>query len=366
MQSTLTSTQQHWNNTTLNYDIEKYNWPAWALSVIQEIAPQVTELETMHEVLSASEVVKVSRHVQNACSRKDFMQMFDEFVASFVPQKIDNKQYMIQRQGTLRVVLPNQASVGRRLMFHQGIWVGNGRGCRTIWTPFTEARGTNTMQIMPLEESRVLTQRVYKEQMSLDEFEQEALQHTFPVTLKPGQSHLFFQEHIHGNVNNVEGYTRVSMDMRVLIQGEDPGRRIPGGYFRLPGDYEAAIPGDYTDKLVHTYTGWNSDFCKGIPFPMQQSIIDKYCINNKMDYVDYKTENEHLDWLPSLRSYIKEQPDALVLLSIFALPDNKQWRDEILELAIENNVELHFANELLSLKSRDDLKRIQTYREFAL
>ena len=130
MQSTLTSTQQHWNNATLNYDIEKYNWPAWALSVIQEIAPQVTELETMHEVLSASEVVKVSRHVQNACSRKDFMQMFDEFVASFVPQKIDNKQYMIQRQGTLRVVLPNQASVGRRLMFHQGIWVGNGTAIR--------------------------------------------------------------------------------------------------------------------------------------------------------------------------------------------------------------------------------------------
>ena len=37
----LTPTQEHWNNATLDYDLEKFNWPAWALSVIQEVAPQV-------------------------------------------------------------------------------------------------------------------------------------------------------------------------------------------------------------------------------------------------------------------------------------------------------------------------------------
>ena len=125
--------QLHWDNKTVNYDIEKYNWSAWALSVIQEVAPKVTELETLHEVLTPSEIVKVSQHVQNACVRRDFMERFDEFVESIVPQRIDNKRYMIQRQGTLRVVIPQQSKVGRRLAFHQGIFVGNGRGCRTIW-----------------------------------------------------------------------------------------------------------------------------------------------------------------------------------------------------------------------------------------
>ena len=86
---------------------------------------------------------------------------------------------------------------------------------------------------------------------------------------------------------------------------------------------------------------------------------------NKITFNDYKAENEHLDWLPSLRSYIEEKPHAIVMLSIFALPDNKQWRDEILHLALDNNVELHFANEYLSLKSVDDLERVKTYREFA-
>ena len=89
----LPASQIHWNNKTYNYDLEKYNWPQWALSVVQEVAPQVKKLETLHEVLSASDVVKVSKHVQNACSRKDFMERFDEFVASFVPDKIENRKY---------------------------------------------------------------------------------------------------------------------------------------------------------------------------------------------------------------------------------------------------------------------------------
>ena len=127
---TLSNTEIEWDNKTLNYDLDKYNWPAWALSVIQEVAPQVTELETMHEVLNPTEIVRVSQHVQNACNRKDFMERFDDFAASVVPQRIANKRYMIQRQGTLRVVLPDQAKEGRRLWFHQGVFVGNGRGCR--------------------------------------------------------------------------------------------------------------------------------------------------------------------------------------------------------------------------------------------
>jgi hypothetical protein len=129
----LTDTQIEWDNNTLNYDLEKYNWPAWALSVIQGVAPVVKELETLHTVLTPTEIVQVANHVQNACSRRDFMEKFDAFVAEYVPSRIDNKRYMIQRQGTLRVVIPNQSKVGRRLQFHQGIFVGNGRGCRTIW-----------------------------------------------------------------------------------------------------------------------------------------------------------------------------------------------------------------------------------------
>ena len=118
--------QQHWDNNTLNYDLKKYNFREWAINVIQEKFPKVIELEQIHNTLAPNEIVKLQMHVQNACSRKDFMQLFDAFVEEYIPPKIENKKYMIQRQGTLRVVIPQQAKAGRRLQFHQGVFVGNG------------------------------------------------------------------------------------------------------------------------------------------------------------------------------------------------------------------------------------------------
>jgi sporadic carbohydrate cluster protein (TIGR04323 family) len=363
---TLTPTQQHWDNNTLNYDLKKYNWPAWALSVIQEIAPQIKELETMHEFLTPAEIVRVSNHVQNACSRKDFMERFDEFALGIVPQRIEGKRFMIQRQGTLRVVIPNQAKVGRRLAFHQGIFVGNGRGCRTIWTPFTRAEKTNTMWMLDLEVSREITKKVLAEKWSMEKFEEESLKHAWPVTLQPGQSHLFFQEHIHGNVNNDEGYTRVSMDMRILIEGEEWGRRLPGGFMRLPGDHSVSDVMDYTGKSFITYAGWSSSFSKNIPLPMQRAIIEPYCVKNKISYNSYEFENEHMDWMPGLEYYIKERPDGIVLCSMYSLTDDVTRRSELLQLALELGVELHFANELCSLRNEEDLEKIETYLNFAV
>jgi sporadic carbohydrate cluster protein (TIGR04323 family) len=362
----LSNIQTEWNNKTLNYNLEKFNWPKWALEMIQEVAPKVTELETMHEVLSPSEIVKVSNHVQNSCSRRDFMEKFDAFVAEHVPQRIDNKRYMIQRQGTLRVVIPQQEKVGRRLAFHQGIFVGNGRGCRTIWTPFTEAKGTNTMWMLDLDISRDITKRVLAEKWSLEKFEEESLKHAWPVELKPGQSHLFFQEHIHGNVNNTEGYTRVSMDMRILIEGEECGRRLPGGFMRMPGDYSVAETLNCSNKQFITYAGWNSSFSKHIPFPMQRAIIEPYCQSNKINYTSYEFENEHMDWQPGLEHYIRQKPDGIVLCSIYSLTDDASRRAEILNLALELGVELHFANELIRLYNKDDLANIENYLNFAV
>ena len=47
------NTLEYWHNQTLNYNLEKYNFPKWALGVINEIFPQVRELESIHKILSA-------------------------------------------------------------------------------------------------------------------------------------------------------------------------------------------------------------------------------------------------------------------------------------------------------------------------
>ena len=357
---------EEWNNKTLDYDLERFNWPVWALGVVQEVAPHVSKLETMHEVLNPSEIVKVGKHVQNACSRKDFMERFDEFVEAYVPQRINSKRFMVQRQGTLRIVIPDQAKVGRRLQFHQGIFVGNGRGCRTIWTPFTEARATNTMWMVDLENSRRITKAFVTEKWSFEKLEEECLKVAFPVELNIGQSHLFMQEMLHGNVNNNEGYTRVSLDMRILIEGEEYGRRHPGGFMRFLGDHEVAQEKNYTGKSAITYAGWTSDFSRNIPLPMQRAIIDAYCEKNKIAYTSYEFENDHCDWQPSLEYFIKQCPDLIVLNSIYSLTDDTERRDKILQTAIDCGVELHFANEHVIVKTQEDIEKINSYLSFAV
>jgi len=363
--TSLLDTEQHWDNKNCEYNLQTYNWPAWTLKVIQEIAPEVTELEKLHTFLDPAGIVKVTQHVQNACSRQEFMTMFDQFANDIVPQRIDNKQYLVQRQGTLRVVVPNQSSYHRRLPFHNDFFAGNGRGLRTIWIPLTKSYYTNTMWMVDLPTSRRLAKQLVQEKWKLERFEKECMKYAFPVNLNPGQCHLFLQEHLHGNVNNEENYTRVSLDMRIMVRGEEYGRKTPGGYLRLPGDYGTPNK-DYSGKTFLTYASWNSEFSRHIPLPMQRSIIERYCSSNNIRYNEYAADFDHLDYQPALEQCIQHKPDGIVLTSMFSLTDDKTRRDELLDLALDLGVQLHFANECCALCNHSDLDKIQTYLNFGL
>ena len=51
---------------------------------------------------------------------------------------------------------------------------------------------------------------------------------------------------------------------------------------------------------------------------------------------------------------------------MYRITDDVQRRNELFDLALENNVELHFANELCFLKSKQDLEQINSYMNFAV
>jgi sporadic carbohydrate cluster protein (TIGR04323 family) len=98
---------------------------------------------------------------------------------------------------------------------------------------------------------------------------------------------------------------------------------------------------------------------------MQREVINKYCAKNNIKLNDYQFENEFLDWLPGLQGYIEQTTvGGIVLCSIYNLPDDQQRRQELLELAVANNTQLHFANELCSVRNQDDIKHIQRIFEF--
>jgi sporadic carbohydrate cluster protein (TIGR04323 family) len=353
-----------WDNQTLEYDLEKHNWPEFWLGVAREKFPQIETLETVHKVLDATQLVDLGRHLQNTCGEERFIKKVDAYYSECVPDLLDGEEWMLQRFFTIRMVIPNQAKEGRLLAFHQGIWVGNGLGLRTIWTPFTKCYGNNSMQIMGWEESDDLTKRCYDEKMSYDELQGECAKHCFPVTLDPGQAHLFQQHHIHGNFNNDTDITRWSMDGRVLPKGGHYHRKLPGGYFRFVGERDDVREVDTTKKWI-SYAGWNTEWTKELPLPMQRAIIGQYCDKHGIKINDYQFENEYVDWLPGLEKFITGYGiDAIVLCSINSLPQDPFRRHTLLQLAVDNNVELHFANELCSVRVQDDIKHIQHILEF--
>lgn len=217
---------------------------------------------------------------------------------------------------------------------------------------------------MGWEESDDLTKRCYEEKMSYDELQGECAKHCFPVTLEPGQAHLFQQHHIHGNFNNDTDITRWSMDGRVLPKGGHYHRKLPGGYFRFIGERDDVRDVDTTKKWI-SYAGWNTEWTKELPLPMQRAIIGQYCDKHGIKINDYQFENEYVDWLPGLEKFITGYGvDAIVLCSINSLPQDPFRRHTLLQLAVDNNVELHFANELCSVRIQDDIKHIQHILEF--
>ena len=353
-----------WDNQTIEYNLEKHNWPEFWLAVAKEKFPNIESLETVHKTLDVKEVSQLGAYLQQRTGDADFIERVDAYYQDVAPELLYDNEWMLQRFFTIRMVIPNQAKVGRLLQFHQGIWVGNGLGLRTIWTPFTECYGNNSMQIMGWDISDDITKKCYEEKWSYDKLQEECSKHCWPVTLKPGQAHCFQQHHIHGIFNNDTDITRWSMDGRILPKGGHYHRKLPGGYFRFLGEKDDVRQIDPNKKWV-SYVGWNSKFSSPIPLPMQRSIINQYCDKHSIVINDYQFENEYVDWLPGLEKFITGyNVDGIIMCSIYGLPDNPFRRHELLKLAVDNNIEIHFANELCSVREEKDIEHIQHIFKF--
>lgn len=356
--------QPECDRVTVKYDIKEHNWPEYWLKIAKQKFPKITTLEKVHEILSSNEIVQLGRHCQEACGTDEFADRVDKYFTHVVDKNIGYKEWLIQRYFTIRIVVPNQASEGRLLAFHQGIWVGNGLGLRTIWTPFTEVYDSNSMWVAPFEESVKITENIYKNEWDYDTIQKNCLESSKPIKLSPGQTYIFQQQHIHGNINNTSNITRWSMDGRILPKGGHYHRKMPGGYFRFVGERESNNI-NTSDKKWISYAGWNSNFSNFIPLPMQRSVIDQYCNKFNIKINDYQFENEYNDRFPGLEKYITGYNiDGIVICSIYCLPDNQERRVELLNLAVENNIELRFANELTSVKSKKDIEHIENIFEY--
>lgn len=360
----LSQSQEFFNNKTLDYAIDKYPLSEIVLDTIRKFYPEVKTLDTIHEVVPANKITELNHSVSHALLKTDYYDYYDQLVNDLVVPNIGT-DVLIQKFGNLRILVPNQDKVGSVLIFHQGRWVGNGLGLRTIWMPFTDCYETNTMQILDLDISREITRQSILEKWDYLQIQNACAENAWPVTLHPGQAHLFFQEHLHGNFPNRTGKTRVSMDIRLLVRDGQPHRKWPGAYFRKLFDRQYNTHLEIKpNEIVVTHGEYEGVKTKHIDLHFQTSVVKAYCQKRGYTFPYQGGDNEGTNYAFLDYQISNGGIDHMLLFSIFSLPDDPVHRLTLLETALKNKCRLHFCNEELVLETPEDLERIEYLRSF--
>jgi sporadic carbohydrate cluster protein (TIGR04323 family) len=269
------------------------------------------------------------------------------------------------------------------------MWYGHGMGTGTCWIPLTPCFGTNSMLVIDRRKSIELCNEALQNNWRQDKMQEVFFSHAEPVVAGPGKAFLFNQEIIHGNVPNQTDQTRVSVDFRMVVRGGKIRRKLVGGYYVLLNedlisnhktleDRESSMSKQANDEpevqrehsraegyTCISYVNNNTRITSGIPIVLQRLMMRDYCEPLGLKYTYEQLELEVMPYLPTLQHIItRDRPNEIVMYSVNALPENRELRDSLLDLALEYGVKLHFANEDFRFKSERDRKWIDDVLSF--
>lgn len=348
-----------------NYKEEEYYLSDIVLNCLQKYYPDIHDLSLLHESVPAKNIGELVKLIGKDLADTDFYQRFDEIISRYVLPILPT-DILVQKFGNIRITIPNQDKIGTVLPFHQGRWVGNGLGLMTIWMPFTKAYDSNSLQIIDINTSRKLTKESIRNNWSYEKLQDECISLCKPVNINTNQFLLFTQENIHGAIPNRTNKTRMSIDVRVLLRDSQPHRKWPGSYFRIIGDtniHSRNIKINQNENVI-TYAEYEGFKTKHMDLYFQTLVIKEYCIRMGYTFPHQTGDNEGRNH-SYLEYIIKEgNTDHILMFSIFSLPDNKERRQYLMNLALEYNCILHFANEEFVLDSQEMLHKIEYLRNF--
>jgi sporadic carbohydrate cluster protein (TIGR04323 family) len=378
LEESLTTT---WDAKVYAWDNSKYPFNEWILNRILGMGYKLDDLSYLHEAVPLNETYKVTKQLCADTNLPEFRRMLNRFVREvIVPLGKLRLPVAVQRFMNVRIMLPTTPELF--FPFHTGLLYGHGIASRSIWMPFCDVTKdedrSRSMQILSIKKSRELIQTAIDKRLSMDEMTELFGKESFQIKAGPGSACFFTQENIHGSGRpNTSGKTRVSMDFRVAegIYGDYLGRKIPAGYFHLIPDTEeeeerlAAQPrradAFFNGKNNIFYVANNTASTYGIPVHLQRYMLVDYCKKKNLEF-DYELfDLEDMTHLPTLKYLVTQRECNIVMYSIFALPEDEGYRNELLEAAVRRGCIIHFVNEDLQLANADDLNTIKKYLEFA-
>jgi sporadic carbohydrate cluster protein (TIGR04323 family) len=375
------SLTNEWDAQIMTYPNERFPFNEWIRDRIRKMGYPVEDLSTFHEVVPQAETYRVTKQLCADTNLPEFRRMLNRFVREVVVPKGKLRQPVaVQRFMNVRIMLPTTPEL--YFPFHTGLLYGHGVASRSLWMPFVDVTGdedkSRSMQIIPIKKSRELVKYAIDHRLKMHEMTELWGKHAHQIKAGPGSCCLFSQEHIHGSgMPNQTGKTRISMDFRIAeaLYGDLLGRKIPAGYFHLIPDTEeeeerrAALPPRELQfnngKPNIFYVANNTTATYGIPVHLQRYMLFDY-IGKKGLSCDYELfDLEDMLHCPTLLNLIEERNANTVMYSIFALPEDEDDRNHLLDTSLRRGNIIHFVNEGLQLVTQDDLDTIRRYLDFS-
>jgi sporadic carbohydrate cluster protein (TIGR04323 family) len=224
------------------------------------------------------------------------------------------------------------------------------------------------MQVVSWNDSISAMKEIHSKKLSTFEIEELCKKICWPTSINVGQSWLFNQGHIHGNVNNDTGMSRVSFDLRAMIKGSDYGFRYPGGFWRLHSEKNNyQIPKQLeSNKRWITFSDQGSNYVGSTPQFIIREYLLNWCKSQNIKPVEWVNEYLHCDWNMTLQYVIDNSAiDGIILPSIYAMTAEPILRLKIMEKAIEKNIQMIFIDEDILLSSKESLEYIKRIYKYA-
>ena len=168
-------------------------------------------LENIHQFLNPRKLNSFKMKIYSKINSNK--KLFNNYymVAQKELDLICGNEIAMQRKINLSIQLPNDDS--SLLPVHSDVWSGCSPFEVVLWLPLVNCKKTQSMFIIPFQESKLLAKKVFKKNL-FHKIQEENYNKFKWLNIKYGQGLIFSHQLLHGNVVNLEKKTRWSLNCR--------------------------------------------------------------------------------------------------------------------------------------------------------
>ena len=179
-----------------------------------------------------------------------------------------------------------------------------------------------------------------KKKMNIFDANKNFKKFSSPQIIKYGEILFFHALTMHGTKKNNSSFNRISFDFRILEKGKSSGVKSLNDMFQSYFKRKTK----YKESIFFMYQ--KNPLMENCSHSIQREILSYYAKKFFFYNIIEETEIHGVDHYPNLKFYILNSPIKDILISsVLCLPQDKNMRSKLLNLAKKNKKMLHFALE---------------------